>query len=243
MGRECHLTCGTEADSFDFIKYGHLFVPQDKTVETIIRSVLDDNRTPRKLIELGCGAGRLLFALLEEFPGVELHAVDKSEAMLDVARDRCRAHGDRVRFTRADFEDASIFGEMDRYDGAFSVLAIHHLTDDEKRSFFKRIHDALNPGGVFVYCDMFKPDSPAGWKIAAEEWRKEVAEQGRRYGAREALEMFDYLNWNYYANPEGDPSDRPSSLFDVVRWLTEAGFSKCDLHWFAAGHGLVSARK
>jgi hypothetical protein len=31
-----------------------------------------------------------------------------------------------------------------------SALAIHHLTDDEKRILFMRVHKTLVPGGVFV---------------------------------------------------------------------------------------------
>ncbi|MDJ1167657.1 class I SAM-dependent methyltransferase (plasmid) [Burkholderia gladioli pv. gladioli] len=233
----------TEADSFDFIRHGHLFIPQNQSVETIIVSILADHPEVRNLLELGCGAGRLMERVLAAFPEAEVGAVDKSAAMLDAARARCRIHGDRARFVQADFEDTSIFGSGDRYDGVFSVLAIHHLTDDAKCALFKRIYGALKPGGVFVYCDMLKPTSTTGWKIAAQEWPREVEAQGRRHGAEDALPMFETLNWNYYADPQGDPSDRPSSLADVMRWSSEAGFSVCDLHWFIAGHGMISAWK
>lgn len=37
--------------------------------------------------------------------------------------------------------------------------------------------------------------------------------------------------------------DKPSPLFDQLRWLENAGFVDVDVHWMLAGHALFSARK
>ncbi len=51
---------------------------------------------------------------------------------------------------------------------AVSSFALHHLQPDEKREAFRRIHDALAPGGAFVLADLFTYATP--W-LAAEAHR------------------------------------------------------------------------
>jgi hypothetical protein len=41
---------------------------------------------------------------------------------------------------------------------------------------------------------------------------------------------------DYYRHP--DPLDRPSGLFEQLRWLAEAGFTGVDCFWMSAGHAV-----
>ena len=64
-----------------------------------------------------------------------------------------------------------------------------------------------------------------------------------RVGRPDAMEQFRELQWNFYSDPDPDPIDQPSRLFDLLRWLEEAGLVDADVHWMRAGHAILSARK
>jgi tRNA (cmo5U34)-methyltransferase len=44
------------------------------------------------------------------------------------------------------------------FDLIVSALAVHHLDESEKRSLFRRVHEALRPGGRFVLGDVVTAD-------------------------------------------------------------------------------------
>jgi tRNA (cmo5U34)-methyltransferase len=56
-----------------------------------------------------------------------------------------------------------------------------------------------------------------------------------------AFRRFQSENWNYYSDPEPDPVDQPSALFDMLTWLDQAGFAEIDVHYLKAGHAILSA--
>lgn len=58
----------------------------------------------RRVLELGCGTGRLSERMLRAFPEAELTALDLSPAMLEAARRRLGADAGRVRWIEADAE-------------------------------------------------------------------------------------------------------------------------------------------
>ena len=62
-------------------------------------------------------------------------------------------------------------------------------------------------------------------------------------GNEEMLGFFRDDGWNYYADPGADPADMPSTLFDQMLWLAEAGMIRIDVHWLRAGHAIFSAIK
>ena len=94
--------------------------------------------------------------------------------MLAQARTRLGRFGERVRFT-----EASFLGALPRCNGAAASLALHHVrTLDAKRSLYQRIHDALEPGGVFVNADATMPADPAAGKATWSAWADHMVRQG-----------------------------------------------------------------
>ena len=53
-------------------------------------------------------------------------------------------------------------------------------------------------------------------------------------------DRFQAQNWNYYSDPETDPNDKPSPLYDMLKWLEAAGFAHIDVHYMKAGHTILS---
>ena len=48
-----------------------------------------------------------------------------------------------------------------------------------------------------------------------------------------------------YAESESEPDsiDKPSPLFDQLKWLDKAGFTDVDVFWMKVGHAIFGGRK
>lgn len=55
------------------------------------------------------------------------------------------------------------------------------------------------------------------------------------------FEKFRRKHWNYFQYP--DIFDKPSSIFEQLNWLKDAGFIKVDVFWMKAGHAVFGGFK
>ena len=98
-----------------------------------------------RVVELGCGAGRLLRALAEEV--ADLHGVDTSEDALRLAREQLP---DSVGLHRADMASFDVGREFDRVLIPFN--GIYCLPDLESvERTFSRVAQTLAPDGLLVF--------------------------------------------------------------------------------------------
>lgn len=96
-----------------------------------------------RVVDAGCGSGRLTAALVERLPRGHVVALDRSFNMLLVARTNLRpAFGRRVSFVQASLPDLPLAG---RADVVFSTATFHWI--DDHAALFAGIHQALAPGG------------------------------------------------------------------------------------------------
>ena len=141
----------------------------------------------------------------------------------------------------------SAWRQFDRPVHAFvSSLAVHHLDGPGKARPCSGISGAaLAPGGVIVICDLVEARRPGRpGTLWERHWDDGVRERAIRLdGNEKMLHFFREDGWNYYSDPEADPVDMPSGLFEQLKWLEEAGLVDVDLHWLVAGHAIFSARK
>src|SRR4051794_34521036 len=108
---------------------------------TMARDVIDrlDLRGDERVLDAGCGSGRVTEALLERLPAGTVIAVDGSQAMVDQTRERL---GDRVEAFAVDLLDLTV---TEPVDAILSTATFHWIGDHER--LFARLHDALRPGG------------------------------------------------------------------------------------------------
>jgi SAM-dependent methyltransferase len=109
-----------------------------------------------KVLEIGCGSGRITRALSEVFG--EVYAVDISGEMIRQAKqslaDRPNAH-----VLQNNGADLSVLGEI-QVDFAFSYIVFQHIPSrDVIRNYVREVHRLLRPGGLFKFqvqgwCDM-----------------------------------------------------------------------------------------
>ena len=234
----------SEAESRLFIDEGAYYVPERELQTRIICDLIPPADGAVDLVELCPGEGLLTRALLQRFPEARVHAFDGSPTMLASTRETAGTEADRLS-TRAFDLAASDWRAFDfACHAVVSSLAVHHLDGPQKQALFADLFKALAPGGVFVLADLIAPARPAGVQVAAACWDEAVKERAQALdGNLTAFERFQADDWNHYSAPEPDPVDKPSPLFDQLRWLAEAGFAAVDVHWMKAGHAIMSGVK
>ncbi len=178
-----------------------------------------------RVLDLGGGTGALAEAILEVGGGgVELIDIDRE--MLAQARTRLARFGRRARFTEASFLQA-----LPRCHGVAASLALHHVpTLEVKRSLYRRIHEALEPGGVFVNADATMPAEPAAAEATWRAWAEHMVAQGIE--ERRAFEHFE----------EWSEEDTYFPLEDELVAVAAAGFD-AECVWQEAGIAVVVGRK
>ena len=102
-----------------------------------------------RVLDLGGGTGALSAAVLDGLPGVRVTLLDVDTQMLAEARRRLDPFGERVTFREGSFHDP-----LPAADAVIASLSLHHVHDLEtKTELYKRIRDALPPGGVLLNLD------------------------------------------------------------------------------------------
>lgn len=93
-----------------------------------------------RMLDLGCGDGRLIDVVRSARPEVEAIGVDNSAPMLARARNRFDADA-KVKLVEHDL--ALDLPPLDVFDVVVSGFAIHHLAHERKRSLYREISDLL----------------------------------------------------------------------------------------------------
>lgn len=175
--------------------------------EQVLVSALPDS--PRSLLDLGCGDGRLAALLLEHRPSIEtVVAVDSSPVMLGYARDRF--DGDhRVHVRKWSLADP--LTPLGLFDVVVAGFSVHHVEDQRKRDLFSEVADLLSGQGVFANLEVVASATP---------------ELHRQF-------------LNLIGRSDDDPEDRLAPVEAQLLWMREAGLSQVDCLWRWRGFALL----
>ena len=163
---------------------------------------------PKLVLDLGAGTGALAERLLDRSRDACVELWDVDDAMLDVARARLARFGERARFVNRSFYD-----QFPQCDGIMASLALHHVRQlDAKGALYRRVWEALRPGGVFANADVTIPTGVEASQAAYREWAAHQVAGG--FTEAEAWRHFE----------EWKEEDRYFSLDEELGALRSAGF-------------------
>jgi ubiquinone/menaquinone biosynthesis C-methylase UbiE len=136
---------------------------------------------PASLLELGCGNGSLSLALGNLFNGhLELSAVDSSEVMAGLARERLKGHAEVFKAAA----EALPFPDR-RFDTALSFLSFRYMQWDRALDEIFRV---LKDGGIFIMVDLFASSfNPFYFHKYIECWMKTRLQYMRNKDYRKKL--------------------------------------------------------
>lgn len=163
-----------------------------------------------RVLDLGAGTGLLSARVIDAFPAVRIELLDGSAPMLAEACERLGGHVDAVHVT--DMAGALPEGP---FDAIVSALAIHHLTDADKRALFARARAALRPGGVFVNAEQVVGPTRGLTRIYEARWAEDCWDLGA--SAQELIDAQHRMRHDLSVDTDTQ-----------LGWMRDAGFAAAD---------------
>jgi release factor glutamine methyltransferase len=115
-----YITGHQEFWGMDLIVTPAVLIPRPETeylIETVLTLAADNGKSPNdlRIVDVGTGSGSIALALAKEFPQAEIHAIDVSEAALEIARANAARHQveQRITFHQADLLTGLNLGVFD----------------------------------------------------------------------------------------------------------------------------------
>ena len=228
----------TEEDSQVYQQLATIAVPaRDEQIATIVALLPFGKDAEFSVVELGSGEGFLSEAILSCFPNARMLALDGSVAMRARASERLQRFESRFAVQSFNIEDPDWLQHARGVDAVVSSLCVHHLTSEGKQRMFNELARHLNPGGALVIADLVAAVQTNHHQLLGAQWDHEThAASTTASNGASGWQAFLDEKWNIYWWP--DEMDRPSPLFEQLRWLSTAGFDPVDCFWLRGAHAI-----
>ena len=159
-----------------------------------------------RILDLGAGTGMLSSIIVQRVGKARLCLLDASAEMLERAATRLAAWQPEMLV-----QPLTAGLPAGPFDAVISALAIHHLTDDDKRGLYARILKVLSPGGIFINAEQVSGKSSRLQNL----FESNHLQRARALGSSEA---------EIQGAIERMSHDRCAPVADQMNWLEQAAF-------------------
>jgi trans-aconitate 2-methyltransferase len=132
------------AAEWDAATYDRIAAPQERWGASVVERL--PLRGDERVLDAGCGSGRVTQQLLQRLPNGHVVALDGSAAMLDEARRRLASYGELVEYVQADL--AAPLPLSPPVDAILSTATFHWVLDHD--ALFRHLAAVVVPGGRLV---------------------------------------------------------------------------------------------
>lgn len=233
--------------------YAHLYEMTDRLITAQLEAQARTQAADPNVLIIGAGGGQELITLGGQHETWSFTAVDPSERMLDLARQRVAQAGIRSKISFVTGTLGELHGELLQeqpieqsgkqteevhaelnYDAATCLLVLHFLHSMEsKRALLQQISARLKPGAPFCLASINGNPQESGFSIQMQAWKSHMLNQG-----------IPLEDWERFAASIGRESD-PVSNTAIQGMLVDAGFTHITRYfgaflvnaWFAVKGG------
>lgn len=145
--------------------------------EAMVEQVSGEVPSPDYVLDIGCGTGRLLRQVAQQWPGARLVGVDPAEGMIAVAQHLVPD----AEFLVAPAELLPV--PSGSFDVVFSTISMHHWANQAQG--LQEIGRVLRPGGVLCLADVTMPR----WVSRMLRSKAQSAKMMRRLVTHAGLEL------------------------------------------------------
>jgi len=180
-------------------------------------------------VELGCGTAVVTEAVLERFPAARCVAIDNEPAMLEIARKKLAAHGDRAEIWMAEAATA----EVPDCDLVLSSFMLHHVPPGDLPVLLRRMAASLSPGGCAIILDTMQAGPRWGEQMGAASGRLYRAHVQAAIASGQATQAEIDARWAFKRKMKAEAKDveyrhTAEGILEVMR---AAGFEEVGLVW------------
>jgi tRNA (cmo5U34)-methyltransferase len=197
-------------------------------IDSMISAIPYNDSDRFNVLDLGSGTGNVSLALKQKFQYASISCIDIAENMIEMAKLKLDNYND-IEYYTGDFSE---FEFKRKYDVVVSSLALHHIrTDEEKKEFYSKIYELLNPGGIFLNSDSVLGSNEKLTNLYTEKWIEFLLES---ITLKEVEEKW---------LPQSKAEDFPAPIMDHLKWLAETGFERQDVIWKYYGWAVYCGTK
>ena len=144
------------ADTYDAHRSQHTSYNLDSLFAAVASAIEGTSREVR-ILDLGVGTGAELEWMLARVPNARVTCIDTSKGMLNELRSKYTELLGQMDIITGSFLEIPF--QNRRYQYVVSVQSMHHLNYERKLNLYRRIREALAPGGKYIEGDHVLPEN------------------------------------------------------------------------------------
>jgi ubiquinone/menaquinone biosynthesis C-methylase UbiE len=149
---------------------------------------------PKRILDMGSGAGQVTCAFAERFPDAEIHAIDVGAPLLRYGHKRAESLGHTIHFSQQNAESTDFAEES--FDLIISCIMMHETSSKALRNYLKETRRLLAPGGMALHMDFPHNEDKTPYLQAMVDW-------STHYNAEPFIGTLGDTDWAEVAVQEG----------------------------------------